>query len=111
MHGVICELNQPLVLRERTKTSPSFSSRIIYSLSYTCDNDCFHLQRSQMHTGVFAWTLHFFFQHFNISWPHTVQNCLIFLEKGVSLTFMPLTFSQNHGLGNSIIFIICWNVV
>lgn len=44
MHGVTCELNQSLVLLERTKTSPSFSSMIIYGLSYTCDNDCCHLQ-------------------------------------------------------------------
>lgn len=41
MHGVTCELNQSLVLLERTKASPSFSSRIIYGLSNTCD-DCCH---------------------------------------------------------------------
>lgn len=54
MQGVTCELNQPLVLLERTKTSPSFSSRIIYSLSYTCDNDCCHLQtkKSKAHWHI-----------------------------------------------------------
>lgn len=34
MHRVTCEPNQPLVFVERTRTRPSFPSRVTYSLSY-----------------------------------------------------------------------------
>lgn len=63
MHRVTREPNQPLVLMERTRTRPSFPSRIIYSLSYTCVTMpvATYKQRSQTRTCIFAWTLQFLF--------------------------------------------------
>lgn len=104
MRGVTCELNQPLVLLERTKTSRSFSSRIIYSLSYPCDNACCHLQtkKSNAHWCICMDTP-VPFPTFQLLMASHGPELSDFLEKGVSLTFMPLTFTQNHDLGNSII--------